>query len=185
MDIRVVSSLGLLVIKFVWIPVIGENIQFFTYRYDVSSDFFTEGLFQLEEAPLRFLDYWEFLLWMRIRFTKSFLHPLWWPCVSPPTLILWIWYMTSMAFQMATFHTQNKIHFMPAGEKQEFHKALNTRWSESGRAGGRVTSVLCNPVDCGMAGFSVTQGVLQARILEYIGRYWLPYPSRALYLLLP
>ena len=28
-------------------------------------------------------------------------------------------------------------------------------------------------------------GVLQARILERIGQYWLPYPSRALYFLLP
>ena len=28
-------------------------------------------------------------------------------------------------------------------------------------------------------------GVLQARILACIGQYWLPYPSRALYLLLP
>ena len=29
------------------------------------------------------------------------------------------------------------------------------------------------------------QGVLQARILENIGQYWLPYPSRALDFLLP
>ena len=29
------------------------------------------------------------------------------------------------------------------------------------------------------------RGVLQARILEHIGQYWLPYPSRALYFLLP
>ena len=28
-------------------------------------------------------------------------------------------------------------------------------------------------------------GGLQARVLEHIGRYWLPYPSRALYFLLP
>ena len=28
-------------------------------------------------------------------------------------------------------------------------------------------------------------GVHQARILEHIGPYWLPYPSRALYFLLP
>ena len=28
-------------------------------------------------------------------------------------------------------------------------------------------------------------GYLQARILEHIGQYWLPYPSRALYFLLP
>ena len=44
---------------------------------------------------------------------------------------------------------------------------------------------LCDPVDCGLPGFSVREGVLQARILERIGQYWLPYPSRALYFLLP
>ena len=42
----------------------------------------------------------------------------------------------------------------------------------------------CNPVDCSLPGFSV-RGVSQERILEYIGQYWLPYPSRALYFLLP
>ena len=29
------------------------------------------------------------------------------------------------------------------------------------------------------------KGFLQARILEHIGQYWFPYPSRALYFLLP
>ena len=43
---------------------------------------------------------------------------------------------------------------------------------------------LCNPVDRGLPGFSV-RGVLQARTLECIGQYWFPYPSRALYFLLP
>jgi len=43
---------------------------------------------------------------------------------------------------------------------------------------------LCNPVDCGLPGFSA-RGVLQARILECTGQYWLPYSSRALYSLLP
>ena len=43
---------------------------------------------------------------------------------------------------------------------------------------------LCDPVDCGLPGFSV-RGVLQARMLESIGQYWLPCPSRALYFLLP
>lgn len=57
MDVTVVSSLGLLVIKFVLILVIEEIIQFFTCRYGVSSDFFTDVLFQLEEDPLVFLDY--------------------------------------------------------------------------------------------------------------------------------
>ena len=36
---------------------------------------------------------------------------------------------------------------------------------------------LCSPVDCGLSGFSVT-GILQARILEHIGQYTLPYPSQ-------
>ena len=43
---------------------------------------------------------------------------------------------------------------------------------------------LCVPVDCGLTGFSV-RGILQARILEYIGHYWLPYTSKTLYFLLP
>ena len=44
----------------------------------------------------------------------------------------------------------------------------------------------CDPVDCGLPGFSVREvGILQARILERIGQCWLPYPSRALYFLLP
>ena len=44
---------------------------------------------------------------------------------------------------------------------------------------------LCNPVDYGLPGVSVREGVLQARMLERIGQYWLPYPSRAPYSLLP
>ena len=43
---------------------------------------------------------------------------------------------------------------------------------------------LCDPMDWGLSGFSVS-GVLQARILECIGQYRLPYPSRILYFLLP
>ena len=34
---------------------------------------------------------------------------------------------------------------------------------------------LCDPVDCGLLGFSVGQVALQARILERIGQHWLPY----------
>ena len=37
---------------------------------------------------------------------------------------------------------------------------------------------------CGLLGFSVS-GVFQARILECIVQYWLPYPARALYFLMP
>ena len=43
---------------------------------------------------------------------------------------------------------------------------------------------LCDTVDCGLPGFSVS-GVLRVRILECIGQYWLSYPSRILYFLLP
>jgi len=46
-------------------------------------------------------------------------------------------------------------------------------------------STLCDLVDCGLPGSSVRDGVLQAGILERIGQYWVPYPSRALYFLLP
>jgi len=54
------------------------------------------------------------------------------------------------------------------------------------RAGSlRSCLTLCDPIDCGLPGFSVRDGVLQAKILEHIGQYWLPYPSRALYFLLP
>ena len=38
---------------------------------------------------------------------------------------------------------------------------------------------LCDPVDCGLPDFC--QGVLQARLLECIGQFWLTYHSRALY----
>ena len=48
----------------------------------------------------------------------------------------------------------------------------------------QLCPTLCKPVDCELPGFSVKR-VLQARILECIGRHWLPYPSRALYILLP
>ena len=51
---------------------------------------------------------------------------------------------------------------------------------------------LCNPVDCGLPGYSVREGASPGKntrvywpILEHIGQYWLPYPSRALYSLLP
>ena len=43
---------------------------------------------------------------------------------------------------------------------------------------------LCNLVDCGLLGFSVREGILQAGILERTVQYWVPYPSRALYFLL-
>ena len=52
----------------------------------------------------------------------------------------------------------------------------------------RITSFVSNSLwpcrPCGLPGFSV-RGLLQVRILERIGQYWLPYSSRALYFLLP
>ena len=47
----------------------------------------------------------------------------------------------------------------------------------------RSCLTLCDPVDCGLPGISVRECVLQARILERIGQYLLPYPSGLLLLL--
>ena len=68
----------------------------------------------------------------------------------------------------------------------------NSHWAELSRAkkkscvyACRVALVVSNSLQpCGLPGFSV-RDVLQARILEHIGQYWLPYTSRALYFLLP
>ena len=48
---------------------------------------------------------------------------------------------------------------------------------------GCFSPTLCDPVDYGLPGFSVREGVLQARIQECFGQVWLPYPSRAHFLL--
>ena len=80
------------------------------------------------------------------------------------------------------------------GPRKPSSFTLNSHWGELPQAKivlclcvqdhlGRVR--LCNSVDCGLPGFSVREGVLRARILEHMGQYWLPYPSRALYFLLP
>ena len=45
----------------------------------------------------------------------------------------------------------------------------------------RWSPTLRDPVDRGLPGFSVREGVLQARILDPTGQYWLPCPSRALF----
>ena len=71
---------------------------------------------------------------------------------------------------------------------------LNSQWGRA--ATGKRVLPLCMQglfghvllfvtLDCGLPGFSVRESVLQARIQEHIGQYWLPYPSRALYFLLP
>ena len=62
---------------------------------------------------------------------------------------------------------------------------LNSHWGRAAtskknpvfmNAGSLQSSLtLCDPVDCGLPGFSVREGVLQARILEHSGQYWLPY----------
>ena len=71
---------------------------------------------------------------------------------------------------------------------------LNSHWGRAATGkekpcvyAHRVTLVVSKSLwSCrlGLPGLSV-RGVLQARILERIGQYWLPYPSRALYFLLP
>ena len=71
---------------------------------------------------------------------------------------------------------------------------LNSHWGRAATGKKSLASMragslqshptLCNPVDCGLPGFSVRR-VLQARILKCIGQYWLRYLSRALYFLLP
>ena len=86
---------------------------------------------------------------------------------------------------------------------QDLHKpsscttfTLNSDWGRAATGGKKMSCVymcgvaslcltLCHPVDCGLPSFSVRDGILQARILDHIGQHWLPYPSRALYFLLP
>ena len=83
---------------------------------------------------------------------------------------------------------------MPVSQAAVPNFTLNSHWGRgatgkksfaSMRAGSfQSCATLCDPVDCGLLGFSGS-GVLEARILECIGQYCLPYPSRALYFLLP
>ena len=70
----------------------------------------------------------------------------------------------------ATFMLNSHRGRAATGKKDRASMRARSFWS-------RPTS--CDPVECGLPGFSV-RGVLQARILECIGQYWLPYPSRAL-----
>ena len=75
--------------------------------------------------------------------------------------------------QLHHLHTQPSRAELPLANLVSMH--AGSLWS---------CPTLCDPVDCGLPGFSA-RGVLQARILECIGQYWLPFPSRALYFLLP
>ena len=80
------------------------------------------------------------------------------------------------AKQLHRLHTQPSLGQSCHGQKRP----------ASVRAGSpRPCPPLCDPVDCGLPGFSAREGVLQARILERIGQCWLPCPSGALYFLLP
>jgi len=89
-------------------------------------------------------------------------------------------------------------HLVPPGSlqaKQLRHFHAQSHWGRAATGKKYLTSTqagpllscptLCDPVDYGLSGFSVREGVLQARILDCIGQYWLPYPSRSLYFLLP
>ena len=69
------------------------------------------------------------------------------------------------------------------GRAATFKRKQNLVFMHAGSL--RFCPTLCDPVDSGLPGFSVREGVLQARILECVGQYWLPYLSRALYFLLP
>ena len=81
-------------------------------------------------------------------------------------------------------------HLVPPGSPQakqlcQLHAQLSLGRSATGKkkclasvCTGLLWScpALFDPVDCGLPGFSVRDGVLQARILECIGQDGLPYP---------
>ena len=64
-------------------------------------------------------------------------------------------------------------------QAKQLHHLNSSHWGSDATGQKKKESclTLCDPVDCGLPGFSVREGVLQARILERIGQYWLPYPS--------
>ena len=89
----------------------------------------------------------------------------------------------------ASYKTLEKTGTKQSVTLHTLHCAIFTLNSHEGRAAtgkrnlvsmcsGSLQScpTLCDPVDCGLPGFSV-RGLLQARILECIGQYWLPYSS--------
>ena len=78
----------------------------------------------------------------------------------------------------------NQLHHLHAQLSlgQSCHRQKVLHLCMQGRF-GRVR--LCDPIHSGLPGFSVRERVLQAKILECSGQYWLPYTSRALYFLLP
>ena len=90
-----------------------------------------------------------------------------------------LWWKQSMSLH--TWHRQS-----PCTPSSCTTFTLNSHWGRAvtgkkslvGLRTGSLWScpTLCDPVDCGQPGFPVREGVLQARILEGIGQYWLPYP---------
>ena len=88
-----------------------------------------------------------------------------WHCQGPHKLSSW-----------ATFTLSSHWGRAATGKKILASMRAGSLWS---------CPTLCSPVDCGLPGFSVEVGVLQAKTLERTGQYWLPHPSRALYFLLP
>ena len=79
-----------------------------------------------------------------------------------------------------------QLHHLHAllSQGQSFHRPKKKILASMHAGSLQSCPTLSDPVDCGLPGFSV-RGILQARILERIGRFWLPYPFRALYFLLP
>jgi len=57
--------------------------------------------------------------------------------------------------------------------KKTTHNQISLVFIHAGSLWSCLT--LCDPVDCGLPGFSVRERVFQARILEHISQYWLPY----------
>ena len=61
-----------------------------------------------------------------------------------------------------------------SGESCHRQKKKKKNLASSCTGSLRSCPTLCNPIDCGLPGFSV-RGLLQARILECMGPNWLPY----------
>ena len=91
------------------------------------------------------------------------------------SLHTWCYQGTHKSSSCATFVLNSHWGRAATGKKSLVSTCAGLLW---------LCLTLCNPVVCGLPG-SVREGVLQARILEHIGQYWLPYPSRAVYFLLP
>ena len=77
------------------------------------------------------------------------------------------------------YHLHTQLSLGQSYHRKKSHAPVHTRLIQ-------LCPTLCDPIDYGLPGPSVRKGVvLQARMLQCIGQNWLPYPSRALYFLLP